>query len=68
MARTAASVEAGPADVAAGAAFLRRLEVNLRTPDAINIAIAQRVGATLVTFDTRMADSARALGCEVAPA
>jgi predicted nucleic acid-binding protein len=68
MARTAASVEAGPADVAAGAAFLRRLEVNLRTPDAINIAIAQRVGATLVTFDTRMADSAHALGCEVAPA
>lgn len=66
-ARTAASVEAGPADVAAAAAFLRRLEVNLRTPDAINIAIAQRVGATLVTFDARMADSARALDCEVAP-
>ena len=38
----------------------------LRTPDAIHIAIAQRIRATLVTFDQRMSESARALGMAVA--
>jgi predicted nucleic acid-binding protein len=37
----------------------------LRTPDAIHIAIAERVDATLVTFDLAMAASARALGTAV---
>lgn len=58
----------GPADIAAAVAFLRRLDLNLRTPDALNIAIAQRVGASLVTFDGKMAVSARALGTPVAAA
>jgi hypothetical protein len=49
-------------------AALRRLDLTLRTPDALNIAIAQRVGATLATFDAKMADAARALGTEVAAA
>jgi predicted nucleic acid-binding protein len=48
--------------VSAAEAFLRRLDLNLRTPDALNIAIAQRVGALLVSFDEKMAASARALG------
>lgn len=56
------------ADVAAAEAFLRRLDLNLRTPDALNIAIAKRHGATLATFDDRMADAAQALGLEVAAA
>jgi len=43
-------------------AFLRRLDLNLRTPDALNIAIAQRIGAALVSFDEKMSPSARALG------
>jgi hypothetical protein len=38
----------------------------LRTPDAINIAIAQRLDAALATFDAKMAFSARALGIELA--
>jgi predicted nucleic acid-binding protein len=42
--------------------MLRRLDLNLRTPDAIHIAIAQRLGAELATFDVRMAESAEALG------
>jgi predicted nucleic acid-binding protein len=46
--------------------FLRRLDLALRTPDAIHIAIAERLGATLVTFDRRMAASAEALGIAVA--
>jgi uncharacterized protein len=65
LARTADRVEISPADVSAATAFLRRLDLTLRTPDAIHVAIAQRIGATLVTFDRQMADSARALGMAV---
>ena len=54
-------------DIAAAAAAVRRLDLNLRTPDAINIAVADRLGATLATFDERMATAARALGVAVAP-
>jgi len=56
------SAETGAADIRAAEAILRRLDLNLRTPDAIHIAIARRLGAELATFDTRMAESARALG------
>lgn len=66
VARSAQRVEIRPADVAAASAFLRRLDLPLRTPDAIHIAIAQRLGAPLVTFDRRMAASARAIGAAVA--
>ncbi|MHB8476626.1 MAG: hypothetical protein ACYDBZ_10125 [Steroidobacteraceae bacterium] len=31
--------------------LLRRLELGLRAPDAVNIAIAQRCAATLLTID-----------------
>jgi predicted nucleic acid-binding protein len=57
-----------PADVATAASFIRRLDLTLRTADAINIAIARRVGAQLATFDTKMAASARAVGVEIADA
>jgi len=53
------------ADIASATAFLRRLDLALRAPDAINIAIAQRIGADLLTFDDQMAASARALGVTV---
>jgi predicted nucleic acid-binding protein len=53
-------------DIAAADRILRRLDVNLRTPDALHIAIAQRIGVTLVTFDLGMAEGARALGMAVA--
>lgn len=49
-------------DIRAATASLRRLDLNLRTPDAVNIATAARLGAALVTFDRRMAIAARALG------
>jgi predicted nucleic acid-binding protein len=61
-ARAARREQTKAADVAATAAFLRRFDLNLRTADALNIAIAQRLGATLVTFDVKMAASARMLG------
>ncbi|HLY45903.1 MAG TPA: type II toxin-antitoxin system VapC family toxin [Stellaceae bacterium] len=66
LTRSAQRVEVSPADIAAATTFLRRLDLPLRTPDAIHIAIAQRLGATLVTFDRRMAASAAALGTAVA--
>ncbi len=65
-ARATWRVETAAADVKAAEAFLRRLDLTLRTPDALNIAITQRVGATLGTFDEKMAGSARALGASVA--
>ncbi len=63
--RNAQRADSAAADVKAADLFLRRLDLPLRTPDALNIAIAQRIGATLATFDTKMAMCARALGCHV---
>ena len=59
-------IDGTPIDIAVATTFLRRLDLPLKTPDAIHIAIAQRVGATLVTFDRQMAASARVLGTPVA--
>jgi uncharacterized protein len=67
-ARTAERAVTISADIIAAAAFIRRLDLPLRTPDAINIAIAQRVAADLLTFDRRMAENARALGTSVVAA
>jgi uncharacterized protein len=64
--RSVQSVEIHTGDIARAGAFLRRLDLPLLTPDAIHIAISQRLGATLVTFDRQMAASARALGADVA--
>jgi uncharacterized protein len=65
VARAAQRVEAAPADMLTAEAFLRRPDLTLRTPDALNIAIARRMDATLASFDDRMADCARALGLGV---
>ena len=62
----AARVQVVPADISLAEGFVRRLDLNLRAPDAINIAMAMRLGADLATFDERMAEAARALGCGVA--
>jgi len=60
-------VETLSVDIRAAAAILRRFDTSLRTPDAIHIAIAQRAGAELATFDARMAENARMLGVPRAP-
>jgi uncharacterized protein len=57
-----------PSDIQAPTLTLRRLQLNLRAPDAINLAIALRIDASLATFDTRMIDNACALGISVAAA
>jgi len=43
-------------------AFLRRMDMTLRAADAINIVIAEGVGASLMTFDDKMSAAARVLG------
>jgi uncharacterized protein len=64
--RSAYREEITTGDIDAANRILRRLDVNLRTPDAIHIAIARRLEATLVTFDRSMAAGARDLGMAVA--
>jgi uncharacterized protein len=66
VARSAYREETTNANIDAANRILRRLDVNLRTPDAIHTAIAHRLDATLVTIDRSMAASARALGVAVA--
>ncbi len=65
--RTTLRENARPRDVTSAGTILRRLDLTLRAPDALNIAIAQRIGAELATFDVRMAECARALGVALAP-
>jgi hypothetical protein len=55
-------------DVAAANSFLRRLDLTLRAPDALHLAIARRLHVPVATSDVRMADAARAVGLEIAPA
>lgn len=58
-------VELAPTDLAVASALLRRLDLALRTPDAVHVAMAQRVDATLATFDAKLADAARRTGLAV---
>lgn len=52
-------------DILRAEQFIRRLDLTLRTQDAIHIAIALRIDAALATFDRRMADAARSLALAV---
>jgi predicted nucleic acid-binding protein len=58
-------VEIIAADIAPATTYLRRLDLSLTTPDALHIAVARRLDATLVTFNRQMADCARMLGMAV---
>jgi predicted nucleic acid-binding protein len=49
-------------DIRVAGLFVRQFDLKLRLPDAIHAATCQRLGATLVTFDNRLADAATALG------
>ena len=57
----AEAVAIGTADVALATAFVRRADIALRASDAIHIAAAHRLGATLLTLDHGMARAAAAL-------
>lgn len=60
-------VEIAPEDVRTAEAFIRRLDLPLRTPDAIHIALAQRHGAILATLDGKMRLAAQRLGLGAEP-
>jgi hypothetical protein len=49
-------------DIAKADELVRRHDLSLRAPDAIHIAAAHRLGATLLTLDRGMARAAAALG------
>jgi predicted nucleic acid-binding protein len=66
LARAANRAEIATGDLVLATTYIRRLDLALRTPDALHIAIAQRLEATLATFDRQMAAAARALGVAVA--
>ncbi len=55
-------------DVATASAILRRLDSALRTPDALHLAMARRIGVPLATFDQRLAEIAMENGVVIAPA
>lgn len=60
--RNAEDVQLQSADMAFAHAAIVRFDLNLRAPDALQIAAAYRVGATLATFDRKQAAGAAALG------
>lgn len=68
VADQAVMAETQSADFAAAIVLIRRIDLALRTPDALHIAIAARLGAKLITFDAKMATAACALGLDFAPA
>lgn len=64
-AATSSPVDLHAADARLAYVYVRRFDLRLRAPDALHIAIARRLDATLVTLDRRMAYAARELGIAV---
>lgn len=62
IATSAVMVEIHEADIADATLLVRSFDLKLRLPDAIHVAMAQRMEARLVTLDHRMLDAARVLG------
>jgi predicted nucleic acid-binding protein len=58
-------VELESLDIVDATALMRRLDLSIRTPDALHIAIVQRIGCRLLTFDRTMSRAARMLGIEL---
>ena len=61
----AVHTETSSADIRMTQTLLRRLDLTLRAPDAVNLATAMRLGAELATFDTKLAECAHSLGISV---
>jgi hypothetical protein len=58
-------VEIHAVDIRVADAHVRRFDLGLRAPDALHLAVARRLGATLVTLDRRLAGAAREFGIAV---
>ncbi|HEV8679124.1 MAG TPA: type II toxin-antitoxin system VapC family toxin [Stellaceae bacterium] len=62
---TSSPAEVHAADVRLAYAYVCRFDLMLRAPDALHLAIANRLRATLVTLDRRMERAALELGIAV---
>ena len=58
-------VDIGATDARLAYIYVRRFDLGLRAPDALHLAIARRLDATLVTLDQRLETAARELGVAV---
>lgn len=65
-AATSTPVELHAADARLAYAYVRRFDLMLRAPDALHLAIARRLDATLVTLDRRLVRAAGELGIDIA--
>jgi len=61
----AAAIEFQPSDARLAYQYVRRFELGLRAPDALHLAMARRLGATMATLDRRMASAAAEFGVAV---
>lgn len=66
VAQNARQAECTGADVAGAIGLLRRLDLALRAPDALHLAITRRTESRVLTFDRIMAGAARKLGIRTA--
>lgn len=64
--RQARSVTTSREDVARATALIKRFDLGLRAPDALHLALCERSGATLMTFDGNQAAAAATLGIPLA--
>ena len=58
-------VDIGASDARLAYIYVRRFDLGLRAPDALKLAIARRLDATLITLDRRLAIAAREMGIAV---
>jgi uncharacterized protein len=65
-AATSSPADLHASDARLAYAYVRRFDLRLRAPDALHLAIARRLDATLVTLDQRLARAAAELGIAVA--
>jgi uncharacterized protein len=67
VARFARRIEVQASDLRCAERFLRAMTTPLKAPDALHLAVAQRIYATLATFDVQLARAAQASGVPVTP-
>jgi len=65
-AATSAAVDVHASDARLAYAYVRRFDLKLRAPDALHLAVARRLDATLITLDRRLARAAQELGIAAA--
>lgn len=54
-----------PSDIRVACAFVRRFELGLRAPDAMHLAMCQRLDADFLSFDVRQTGAALQLGLRI---